>query len=82
MTLASFNAAGGSTGIVAEITAYLAHGRPLYMVLYVTLITFFCFFYTRSSSILSRRRTTCASTAASFRAYGRARTRRIISTMC
>src|SRR3984893_7201467 len=45
-TLASFNAVGGSTGIVAEITDYLAHGRPLYMVLYVTLITFFCFFYT------------------------------------
>ncbi len=45
-TLASFNAAGGSTGIIAEITAYLAHGRPLYMLLYVALIVFFSFFYT------------------------------------
>src|SRR5205809_2154543 len=33
-TLASFNAASGGTGILAEITAYLAHGRPLYMLLY------------------------------------------------
>ena len=45
-TLASFNAAGGGTGILAEITAYLAHGRPLYMLLYVALIVFFSFFYT------------------------------------
>jgi preprotein translocase subunit SecY len=46
-TLASFNAAGGGgTGIIADITAYLAHGRPLYMLLYVALIVFFSFFYT------------------------------------
>src|SRR5882724_3723175 len=47
-TLASFNAAGGTgaSGILAEVTAYLAHGRPAYMVLYVALIVFFCFFYT------------------------------------
>src|SRR5229473_2444074 len=45
-TLASFNAAGGGTGILAEITAYLAHGRPLYMLLYIALIVFFSFFYT------------------------------------
>src|SRR6201984_415801 len=31
---------------LGEITAYLAHGRPLYMALYVALICFFCFFYT------------------------------------
>jgi preprotein translocase subunit SecY len=43
-TLASFNA--GSTGILAQITQYLAHGKPLYMLLYVGLIVFFCFFYT------------------------------------
>ena len=30
----------------ATITTYLAHGRPLYMLLYVALIVFFCFFYT------------------------------------
>jgi preprotein translocase subunit SecY len=47
-TLASFNATGTSaaSGILAEVTAYLAHGRPLYMLLYVALIVFFCFFYT------------------------------------
>src|SRR5215471_14881197 len=47
-TIASFEEAAGnqSMGIIGEITAYLAHGRPLYMLLYVGLIVFFCFFYT------------------------------------
>jgi preprotein translocase subunit SecY len=45
-TLASFNASPNGTGILAEISAYLAHGRPLYMALYVALIVFFSFFYT------------------------------------
>jgi preprotein translocase subunit SecY len=47
-TIASFEEAGGggSMGWIGEITAYLAHGRPLYMLLYVSLIVFFCFFYT------------------------------------
>jgi preprotein translocase subunit SecY len=47
-TVAAFQTAGGgaSFGWVGTITAYLAHGRPLYMVLYVSLIVFFCFFYT------------------------------------
>jgi preprotein translocase subunit SecY len=46
-TVASFEASGeGSYGWIGEITAYLAHGRPLYMALYVGLIVFFCFFYT------------------------------------
>jgi len=45
-TLANFQVNGGSTGWLGEITAYLAHGRPLYMALYVALIVFFCFFYT------------------------------------
>jgi preprotein translocase subunit SecY len=45
-TLASFNASPDGTGILAEISAYLAHGRPLYMALYVGLIVFFSFFYT------------------------------------
>jgi preprotein translocase subunit SecY len=45
-TIASFSAAGGGTGIITDITSYVAHGKPLYMVLYVSLITFFCFFYT------------------------------------
>jgi preprotein translocase subunit SecY len=44
-TLASFNA-NGSTGWVAEVAAFLGHGQPLYILLYVGLIVFFCFFYT------------------------------------
>jgi len=45
-TVANFEANGQSFGWLGEITAYLAHGRPLYMALYVALIVFFCFFYT------------------------------------
>ena len=45
-TVASFQATGQGFGWIGEITAYLAHGRPLYMALYVALICFFCFFYT------------------------------------
>jgi preprotein translocase subunit SecY len=45
-TVANFETSGGSFGWLGEITAYLAHGRPLYMALYVALICFFCFFYT------------------------------------
>jgi preprotein translocase subunit SecY len=45
-TIANFEANGQSFGWLGEITAYLAHGRPLYMALYVALICFFCFFYT------------------------------------
>jgi preprotein translocase subunit SecY len=45
-TIANFQASGQSFGWIGEITAYLAHGRPLYMALYVSLIVFFCFFYT------------------------------------
>jgi preprotein translocase subunit SecY len=45
-TVANFEANGQSFGWLGEITSYLAHGRPLYMALYVALIVFFCFFYT------------------------------------
>jgi preprotein translocase subunit SecY len=44
-TIANFSASGGA-GWLTTITSYLAHGRPLYMVMYVALIVFFCFFYT------------------------------------
>jgi preprotein translocase subunit SecY len=43
-TLAGFSA--GSTGMLAEISAWLGHGQPAYIALYVGLIVFFCFFYT------------------------------------
>ncbi|MFJ5367892.1 preprotein translocase subunit SecY [Bosea sp. CER48] len=45
-TIASFSQASGGTGILSIISTYLAHGRPLFMVLYAALIIFFCFFYT------------------------------------
>lgn len=45
LTIASFHANDG-TGIMATISTYLAHGQPLYIVLYVALIIFFSFFYT------------------------------------
>lgn len=37
---------GGGSEIMATITRYLQHGQPAYMLLYGTLIAFFCFFYT------------------------------------
>jgi preprotein translocase subunit SecY len=45
-TIANFQTSSPSLSWVNNITAYLAHGRPLYMALYVALIVFFCFFYT------------------------------------
>lgn len=45
-TIASFSQASGGTGLLSTIATYLAHGRPLFMVLYAALIIFFCFFYT------------------------------------
>ena len=46
-TIANFAQSGG-TGVLATISTYLGHGRPLYMVAYVGLIMFFAFFYTAS----------------------------------
>ena len=45
-TIASFSQASGGTGFLATVSTYLAHGRPLFMILYAALIIFFCFFYT------------------------------------
>ncbi len=45
LTIASFNAEGGPEWLRA-VSAHLAHGQPLYMVLYVSIIVFFSFFYT------------------------------------
>jgi preprotein translocase subunit SecY len=45
-TIASFSQASGGTGILSTLATYLAHGRPLFMILYAALIIFFCFFYT------------------------------------
>ena len=45
-TIANFSAQAGAPGWLATIGAYLGHGRPLYILLYVALIVFFAFFYT------------------------------------
>ncbi len=45
-TIASFSQSQGGTGVLATLTTYLGHGRPLYMLVYVGLIVFFAFFYT------------------------------------
>lgn len=45
LTVVGFVGAGGSD-FWSDITRYLQHGQPIYMVLYGLLIAFFCFFYT------------------------------------
>lgn len=45
LTIAGFNQGTGS-GWLSVVTAYLAHGQPLYIILYMAIIAFFCFFYT------------------------------------
>ncbi len=45
-TIAQFSAGANGPEWLATITGLLAHGRPLYMVLYVAMIVFFAFFYT------------------------------------
>ena len=45
LTIASFNA-GADAGWLQYVTAYLGHGKPLFIALYVVIIVFFCFFYT------------------------------------
>jgi preprotein translocase subunit SecY len=32
--------------LLNKVTLYLSHGKPLYLILYIALISFFCFFYT------------------------------------
>jgi preprotein translocase subunit SecY len=44
VTVAGF-AGGRGPEWLGQITAYLGHGQPLYIVAYVGLIAFFCFFY-------------------------------------
>ena len=45
-TIAGFSADPTQEGWLQTITGMMAHGRPLYMVLYMALIVFFAFFYT------------------------------------
>ncbi|MEQ8165811.1 MAG: preprotein translocase subunit SecY, partial [Alphaproteobacteria bacterium] len=45
LTVAGFSAGQGPDWLTTA-TAYLGHGQPLYIVFYISLIVFFCFFYT------------------------------------
>ena len=45
-TLASWFTTGDATRWIRDLAAALSPGQPLYMVLYASLIIFFCFFYT------------------------------------
>jgi len=45
LTIAGFNQGKGPSWITT-VTAYLGHGQPLYIVLYMAIIIFFSFFYT------------------------------------
>jgi preprotein translocase subunit SecY len=45
-TIAGFSSQVDPSGVLGTISAYLGHGRPLYMVAYAALIIFFAFFYT------------------------------------
>ena len=45
-TVAGFSIDATQEGWLQTITGMVAHGRPLYMVLYMALIVFFAFFYT------------------------------------
>lgn len=46
LTLASFTDVQQQGGWMSDFVAMLGHGKPLYMVCYALLITFFAFFYT------------------------------------
>ncbi len=46
LTLVGFAGGQASGGFLGEISRYVQHGQPLYMILYGGLIAFFCFFYT------------------------------------
>jgi preprotein translocase subunit SecY len=45
-TIAGWFTSGDGTRWIRDLAASLAHGQPLYLILYASLIVFFCFFYT------------------------------------
>ncbi|MGH1377989.1 MAG: preprotein translocase subunit SecY [Alphaproteobacteria bacterium] len=46
VSIMGFSGMGEGSDFWADVTRYLQHGQPVYMVLYGALIAFFCFFYT------------------------------------
>jgi len=45
-TIAGWFTAGDATRWIRDLATALQHGQPLYLILYASLIVFFCFFYT------------------------------------
>jgi preprotein translocase subunit SecY len=47
-TFAGFGGSAGGAGgdLITQITAYLGRGQPVYMLVYISMIVFFAFFYT------------------------------------
>ena len=45
-TFAAFQADSAEPSVLGDVAAWLGHGQPLYMALYLALIVFFAFFYT------------------------------------
>ncbi len=46
LTISNFVGGAGESSVLETISIYLGHGKPLYILSYVILIVFFCFFYT------------------------------------
>ncbi len=46
LTVMNFSGMGAESDFWSDVQRYLAHGQPIYMLLYGGLIAFFCFFYT------------------------------------
>lgn len=46
LTISNFVGQADDSSILETISMYLGHGKPLYILAYVILIVFFCFFYT------------------------------------
>jgi preprotein translocase subunit SecY len=81
MTVANFNAGQGPEWLNV-LTAQLGQGRPLFVLLYMSLIVFFAFFYTAIVFNPTETADNLKKHDASFPASGRASAPRSISTMC
>ncbi len=46
LTVVGFSGLSDGSGMWSEISRFLQHGQPVYMILYGALVAFFCFFYT------------------------------------
>ncbi|MEZ5666999.1 MAG: preprotein translocase subunit SecY [Alphaproteobacteria bacterium] len=45
-TMLTFGGGQAQEGFLGDLSLYLGHGQPVYLLLYAALIVFFCFFYT------------------------------------